>query len=184
MRFLLLAALYGAALPTATVADGTGNVDAAKALAADAVPKLAFLEPAPPTVTGFTTFEGEAMDLSAYDGDVVVLNFWATWCAPCRHEMPTLDALQQAMGGDGLEVVTMAFGRHSPVAMERFWAEAGVEALPLHRDPEGAMARALGVQGLPHTVILDADGQVVAELIGEADWSSEEMKGVLGALME
>ena len=155
---------------------------AARALAADAVPALRFVDPTVPPVTAFTTFDGEPMDLSAYAGDVVVLNFWATWCGPCRAEMPTLDALQQAMGDEGMEVVTMAFGRHSPVSMELFWREAGVESLPLHRDETTEMARGLGVKGLPHTVVLDAEGRVVAELIGEADWASDDMKAVLAAL--
>ena len=74
--------------------------------------------PKPPTVTGFVTIEGEEMDLSAYAGDIVVLNFWATWCAPCKREMPSLDRLQAMQGDAGVEVVTMAIGRHNPMAME------------------------------------------------------------------
>ena len=178
---ILAAALYAATLLLASPA--AADLAAARALAAETVPKLAFVDPVAPRVTAFLTFEGEPMDLSAYDGEVVVLNFWATWCAPCREEMPSLQALQDAMGDDGVEVVPMAFGRHSPTAMERFWDEAGITTLPLHRDPEGEMAAALGVRGLPHTVILDADGRVVAELVGEADWAAPTMQTVLNALV-
>ena len=146
--------------------------------------KLEPAAPAPPAASGFLNFDGSAGDLADYAGQVVVLNFWATWCAPCRAEMPSLQALDDALGDDGLEVVTMAFGRHNPEAMERFWEEAGIETLPLHRDPATDLARALGVQGLPHTVILDREGRVVANLRGEADWAAPESLAVMRALLQ
>lgn len=139
--------------------------------------------PKVPAVTSFVTLEGDPMDLSAYAGDVVVLNFWATWCAPCKREMPGLDRLQKAMGADGLEVVTMAFGRHNPMAMEKFWKRAEIESLPLHRDPATEMAQAFGVKALPHTIILDAEGREIASLAGEAEWDSPEAMALLRALL-
>jgi thiol-disulfide isomerase/thioredoxin len=181
MRPLLIAAaLYLSAAALATPA--SADLDVARDLAAGTVPALTFPDPVPPPVTGFTTFEGEPMDLSAYADQVVVLNFWATWCAPCRHEMPSLQRLATATEGQGIAVVPMAFGRHSPHSMTLFWEEAEIETLPLHRDAEGAMAAALGVRGLPHTFVLDADGRVVAELVGEAEWDAPEMQAVLTAL--
>ena len=178
----MIAALYGSALPLATPA--AADLAQARVLAAGTVPALAFVEPAAPAVTAFTTFEGEAADLSAYAGEVVVLNFWATWCGPCRREMPSLQALADAVGDDGVAVVPMAFGRHSPESMTLFWEEAGITSLPLHRDAAGEMAAALGVRGLPHTVVLDREGRAVAELVGEADWAAAEMRAVLGALAD
>ncbi len=123
------------------------------------------------------------MDLSAYAGDVVVLNFWATWCAPCKREMPGLDRLQAMKGKDGIEVVTMAFGRHNPMAMEKFWRRANIQNLPLHRDPTTELAQAFGVKGLPHTVILDAEGNEIASLPGEAEWDSPEALALLGRFL-
>jgi len=135
--------------------------------------------PKAPAVTSFVTIDGVPMDLSVYAGDVVVLNFWATWCAPCKREMPGLDRLQAMMGHEGIEVVTMAFGRHNPMAMEKFWDRANIENLPLHRDPTTELAQAFGVKGLPHTVILDAEGNEIASLPGEAEWDSAEAIALL-----
>lgn len=168
----------------ATPAPAAAGVDEAAALAADTVPALAFVEPAPPPVTAFAPGDDGAGDLSRYAGEVVVLNMWATWCAPCRREMPSLQRLQDRMGDEGLEVVTIAFGRHNPAAMERFWEEAGVTSLPLHLDASTELARGLGVVGLPHTAILDREGRVVAHLAGEADWDAPEMVAVLRALSD
>lgn len=139
--------------------------------------------PKVPAVTSFVTIDGEPMDLSAYAGDVVVLNFWATWCGPCKREMPGLDRLQQAMGDNGLEVVTIAFGRHNPMVMEKFWTSAGITTLPLHRDPATELAQAFGVKGLPHTIILDAQGREIASLPGEAEWDSPEALTLLEGLI-
>ncbi|MEM7710293.1 MAG: TlpA disulfide reductase family protein [Pseudomonadota bacterium] len=145
--------------------------------------RMRVVEPYVPPVTGYATEDGEAGDLSDYAGDVVVLNFWATWCAPCRAEMPSLQALQDELGDEGLEVVTIAFGRHNPVAMERFWQEAGITSLPLHLDAGTEMARGLGVRGLPHSFVLDREGQVVAELGGEADWAAPETLALMRSVL-
>lgn len=137
---------------------------------------------AAPTAT-YATFDGGQGQLSDYAGEIVVLNFWATWCGPCRAEMPSLQALQDELGDDGLEVVTMAFGRHNPVQMQRFWDDAGITSLPLHLDAGTELARALGVKGLPHTFVLDRDGQVIAQLTGEADWAAPETIALFQSLL-
>lgn len=174
--------LYGVALALASpVAVMAEPID--PALLSGTMAKLQPLEAAAPAVTEYTLFDGGTGDLSDYAGQVVVLNFWATWCAPCRAEMPSLQALQDEMGDGDLEVVTVAFGRHNPVQMKRFWAETGVNDLPLHIDPDSALARGLGVRGLPHTFVLDRDGQVVAQLIGEADWAAPETLAVMEAYL-
>ncbi len=97
----------------------------------------------------FTTFEGEPLNRSRLRGKWVLVNFWATWCAPCRKEMPMLSALQEELGGDGFEVVTIATARNPPQAMETFFEEIGVTNLPLHRDPRSELAREMAVLGLP-----------------------------------
>ncbi len=119
--------------------------------------------------------------LTEFKGKWVVLNFWAIWCAPCRQEMPSLDRLQAAM--PELAVVPIATGRNAVEGIERFFAEAGVQNLPILRDPKSDLSRAMGVLGLPVTVILNPDGQEVARLIGDAEWDSDSAKAVLAAMM-
>ena len=119
--------------------------------------------------------------LADYRGKWVVLNFWATWCAPCRREMPSLERLQTAM--PDLAVVPVATGRNAVEGIRRFFEEAGVTALPILRDPTSELARGMGVMGLPVTVILNREGQEVARLIGDAEWDSASAQAVLAALM-
>lgn len=119
--------------------------------------------------------------LTDFKGKWVVLNFWAIWCAPCRQEMPSLDRLQAAM--PELAVVPVATGRNAVEGIERFFAEAEVKNLPILRDPKSQLSRALGVMGLPVTVILNPEGEEVARLIGDAEWDSDSAKAVLAAMM-
>ena len=127
------------------------------------------------------TLEDAPASLDSYRGQWVVVNFWATWCAPCRAEMPSLDRLQVAM--PGLAVVPVATGRNAPEGIARFFEEAGIAALVTLRDPKSALARQMGVVGLPVTVILNPEGQEVARLIGDAEWDSDSARAVLAALM-
>ena len=117
------------------------------------------------------------------EGRPVVLNFWATWCAPCREEMPHLAALQEAMGEEA-EVVLVATGRNDPEAALAFLAEVGADGLTDLRDPEGALGRGVAVVGLPTTLVLDPKGREVARLQGIAEWHSDEAQAILRALAE
>ncbi|HLQ18344.1 MAG TPA: TlpA disulfide reductase family protein [Tabrizicola sp.] len=119
--------------------------------------------------------------LADYRGKWVVLNFWATWCAPCRREMPSLERLQAAL--PELAVVPVATGRNAVEGIRRFFEEAGVKTLPILRDPKSDLSRSMHVMGLPVTVILNPEGQEVARLIGDAEWDSDSAKAVLRALM-
>jgi thiol-disulfide isomerase/thioredoxin len=132
----------------------------------------------------FTSEDGSDLTLAAYEGQYVLLNFWATWCAPCRKEMPHLSELQSEFGGDDFQVVTVATGLNQRPAMQRFLDEIGVDNLPLHTDGSSALARDMGVVGLPVTLIMDPQGQEVARLIGDADWASDSAKAILTALMD
>ncbi|MEM7598048.1 MAG: TlpA disulfide reductase family protein [Pseudomonadota bacterium] len=174
---LYTALVFGA---NASLAD----LDTAKALRTGDMKKLVFHE-APQDVsnTAFETIDGGTGTLADYDGKIVVLNFWATWCAPCRHEMPMLSELQSELGGDRFEVVTIATGRNPPQAMKAFFAEIGVDNLPLHRDPRSKIAREMGVLGLPVTMVLDENGQEIARLVGDADWSSDAAQAIMRSLM-
>lgn len=127
--------------------------------------------------------DGSDLTLDAYEGQYVLLNFWATWCAPCRKEMPHLSELQTEFSGDEFQVVTVATGSNQRPAMERFLGEIGVDNLPLHTDANSALARDFGVSGLPVTILLDPQGFEIARLIGDADWASDNAKAILQALM-
>jgi thiol-disulfide isomerase/thioredoxin len=124
---------------------------------------------------------GAEHSLTQWQGKWVVLNFWATWCAPCRHEMPSLDRLQVAI--PDLAVLPVATGRNSVEGIERFYEEAGVVNLPILLDPKSDLARHMAVRGLPVTVIVNPEGQEVARLIGDAAWDSPEAKAILAAMM-
>ena len=140
-------------------------------------------EPAPVPAIGFTDPEGGTHALADYKGKVVLLNFWATWCAPCREEMPSLDALQSELGGEDFTVVPIATGRNAPEKIDKFYTETGLRNLPVLLDPRQQLARAMGVVGLPVTVLIDRDGNEVARLLGEADWTSEPAKAVIRQLV-
>lgn len=131
----------------------------------------------------FVGADGADRTLDAYRGKVVLLNFWATWCAPCRKEMPALSALQAEFGGDDFEVVTVATGPNPAPAMARFMEEAGIDNLPLNTDLRQAFARSMGVMGLPVSVILDREGQEIARLQGDADWHSDSARAIIAALI-
>jgi len=182
MKRFMVAALYTALVALANPA--SADMDAAKAAVEGDMRKLVFhTEPKAAGSADFMTFEGGPLNLSQWQGKWVVLNFWATWCAPCRKEMPMLSELQTELGGDTFEVLTIATSRNPPAKMQAFFDEIGVGNLPLHRDPKSTLARQMAVLGLPVTVILNPEGMEVARLTGDADWSSDSAKAVLAAMI-
>ena len=182
MKKLVAAILYTGLVALANPA--LADLSVAKAMREGDMKKLAFhSEPKPAGGSSFTTFDGEPLSLESYSGKWVLLNFWATWCAPCRKEMPMLSELQTEFGGDNFAVVTIATGRNPPPAMKKFFDEIGVENLPLYRDPKSQLAREMGVLGLPITVILNPDGQEVARMRGDADWASDNAKAILKTIL-
>ncbi|KAJ56102.1 hypothetical protein ACMU_10115 [Actibacterium mucosum KCTC 23349] len=121
--------------------------------------------------------------LDAFHGKYVVLNFWATWCAPCRKEMPGLEALQEELGGDDFDVVAIATGRNPVPAINKFFESIEVDDIVTLRDPKQQFARQMRVLGLPMTMILDREGREIARLQGDAEWDSESAKAILNTLI-
>ena len=183
MRILKSALLYTALGLLANTA--TADNAAIEALRSGDMRKLNIhSEPMPGTDVGFLHEDGSEITLAAYEGKYVLLNFWATWCAPCRKEMPDLAALQTELGGDTFEVVTIATGRNPRPAMEAFFDDIGVDNLPLHTDARQNLARSLGVLGLPVTLVLDPQGNEIARLVGDANWHSDSAKAIIAALTQ
>ena len=155
-----------------------------QALLDGSMKKLTFHSAAKPVPEAiFLTEEGGEATLADYQGKYLLVNFWATWCAPCRKEMPMLAALQSEYGGENFEVLTIATGRNPPPAMKAFFAEIGVDNLPLHRDPKQVVARAMGVAGLPVSVLIDPEGREIARMLGDAEWDSPSARAMIEALI-
>jgi len=117
--------------------------------------------------------------LDRYRGKVLLVNFWATWCAPCIHEMPTLDRLQGSLGGEKFAVLTISLDRKGMEKVGPFWKEQKYKHLPILLDPRWKTARKLGISSLPATFLLDHTGKVVGYLIGPAVWDSAQAKAFL-----
>lgn len=184
-RKFLFAMLYAAiTLGANPVLAGSVDLSSISALRAGDMQKLVIhAEPKELRKSTFLDADGNRTSIKAYRGKVVLLNFWATWCQPCLAEMPSLDALQAELGGDSFIVLTVATGRNPLPAIKKFFADTGIENLPILRDPKLAFARANGVFGLPTTVILNKEGDEIARMQGDANWHSEEALTLLKALL-
>lgn len=119
------------------------------------------------------------LTLGHKEGRLILVNFWATWCGPCRREMPALDRLQAAMGGEDFEVVAINLDRGGIDKARDFLDEIGVEHLALYTDPSNTTARQMGAFGLPITVLIGPDGQEIGRLTGPAEWDAPEAMALI-----
>jgi len=185
IRAFLLAVLYVALSSGANPAwaDGAGR-DALLSLRTGDMRKLAIHEtPRAVPATNLKDMAGNPHALSEMQGHYTLVNFWATWCAPCRKEMPALNALQKDLGSKDFQVVLVAAGRNPPSAIKAFFSDAGIDALDTWLDPKMALAGSMGVFGLPVTVILSPDGKEIARATGEADWHAPDALTLLKAML-
>lgn len=127
----------------------------------------------------FVTADGSSMTLDEFRGRVVLLNVWATWCVPCREEMPTLDALEAELGGPGFEVLALSIDRGGAGVVQRFFDEIGISRLIMYLDTTMRSATALRAFGLPTTLLIGRDGREIGRLVGPADWNDPEMVAFL-----
>lgn len=134
--------------------------------------------PLPLSEITFNDPNGKPLKLSAFNERTVLLNLWATWCAPCRKEMPALDALQSQLGSDDFEVVTVNLDRGGIDKPKAFLEEIGVETLKLYNDPSNKMLTELRKKGrgtgLPTTILVGPDGCETGTMYGPAEWNSDE----------
>jgi thiol-disulfide isomerase/thioredoxin len=129
----------------------------------------------------FANAEGAAKSLSEWRGKVVLLNIWATWCVPCREEMPTLDKLEAELGGMDFQVVAVNIDRGGIDKPKSFLAETGATHLTLYTDPSGKLFSALKAVGMPTTLLIDREGHEIGRLVGPADWGSPEALALIKA---
>lgn len=130
--------------------------------------------PQPLPELAFETLDGRPARLSDLAGKVVVLNFWATWCTPCREEMPSLDRLQAAFDPAEVVVLALSVDRAGAERVRAFLEEIGVARLAVYRDPTAATSRAVRLPGLPGTLLVDRQGREVGRLLGIAQWDGAE----------
>ncbi len=141
---------------------------AAPAIAAEAPIQTGEPKPLPPLA--FQTMDGQETNLEAFKGKVVVLNLWATWCAPCREEMPSLDRLQAQFADRDVIVLALSVDRAGPERVQQFLDEIGVKQVHVYRDPKAAATRAVKVPGLPATILVDQQGREAGRVLGIAAW--------------
>ena len=116
--------------------------------------------------------------------NLLLINFWATWCSPCTKEMPSLNELQSKFEKNQLKIVTIATGRNNPNKIVNFFEEYNLTNLENYRDPKGKLALDLGVVGLPFSIIISRDKKNIARLIGPIDWSKKEVEDLFLELVE
>ena len=131
--------------------------------------------PLPLPAISFADEHGNPLTLDRWRGKLVLLNVWATWCAPCRHEMPTLDRLQATLGSERFEVVALSIDRAGGGVVRRFFDEIGIRHLGIFIDETMKALRDLKIFGLPGTLLIGPDGRELGRLIGPAEWDTPEM---------
>ncbi len=130
--------------------------------------------------------DGTGIERSIRDwrGRVVLINLWATWCAPCRKEMPELAELQRTMGGDDFEVVAISVDRKGAEASAKFLVEAKAASLNLYIDRSAEVLNPLKALGLPATILIDRQGNEVGRLLGPAEWASGDALRLIAAAIK
>jgi thiol-disulfide isomerase/thioredoxin len=130
--------------------------------------------PVPAPETTFQDADGQSVTLGTFRGRVVLLNFWATWCAPCVREMPSLDRLQARFEGAGLTVVAVSEDFAGLPVVRPFLERLKLGHLKIYLDIDFALSKALGIQGLPTTLLIDRQGRLVGGLEGPAEWDGDD----------
>lgn len=142
--------------------------------------QFSFIDPPRPAPqTPFLAADGTEVSMADFKGHVLLVNFWATWCAPCVKELPSLDRLQAALEEEGLLVLAISQDRRGAEVAGPFLKKLGIHRLGLFLDSRMKLGRQFGVRALPWTVIIDRDGRIVGELPGFAEWDAPESVALL-----
>lgn len=178
-----------AAVDQADVAACAAKANKAKALGASATGEVAAMLAADPPQSvkalAFNAPDGKPMTLADRAGKTVLLNLWATWCFPCREEMPALNALQKEAGSDTFEVIAVNVDTGDDAKPKKFLAETGIDTLGYYRDNTLELFNDLKKRGLalglPVTLLIDAEGCLLAHMNGPANWASADAKKLIAA---
>ncbi len=154
---------------TLAAALARGNSQAAALQPLSALHAIA--PPSPPADITWVTADGVHRTLADYAGRGVVLNLWATWCVPCVAEMPALDELARAVAADRIDVLPLSSDRGGVPVVQKFYADRGIKDLPVLLDPQSAASHALGLRGIPTTLVIDRTGRELGRLEGAAAWA-------------
>jgi len=139
--------------------------------------------PVPPAEASYTDANGMPRTLNELLGRGMVINFWATWCAPCVAEMPALAKLSVALAPHDIAVLPLSSDRGGAMVVANWYSDKNITTLPVLLDPKSAMARAWSVRGLPTTVIINRKGLEVARLEGAAEWATPEAIALIRELV-
>ncbi len=132
----------------------------------------------------FTGHDGKTLTLADFKGKTVLLNIWATWCAPCRKEMLSLDRLQAQLGGEDFLVLPVSIDRKGFSVVDVFYVETGIQHLEAYVAPSANRALdSLGIWGLPASLLLDTQGREVGRLEGPAEWDAPDMISFLKTII-
>ena len=140
---------------------------------------VALKTPRPLAPLGFVDSDGATMTLSDFRGRIVLLNVWATWCVPCRKEMPALDRLQAKLGGPDFTVIPLSIDHRGRDAVTRFYRELGLSSLGIYIDKSANATYAINAVGLPVTLLIDRQGRELGRVIGAAEWDGAEMLSLI-----
>jgi len=146
-----------------------------------------FLVTAPPAPIADVPFfdrNGDEVRLSDYKGTPLVMNFWATWCPPCVAEMPALDRLKELLADSGIDVLAIDEDRNGAELAAKFYEANQIANLDILIDRKMALIKAAGVSALPTTLFIDADGNEIATVVGEAEWDSAEVVAFVKACLQ
>ena len=121
----------------------------------------------------FKNFDDITISLNDFKGKLVVINFWATWCAPCREEMPSLDILQSNKNFEDLIVLPINVGKENKEKAKKFFNDLKIKNLKLYYDDSVKLANTFSLIGLPTTIFIDKDGNEFARIIGSVDFGDQ-----------
>ena len=131
----------------------------------------------------FMNRKNRELTLEAFRGSFVLLNVWATWCAPCREEMPALDRLQERLGGPDFQVLALSIDEAPPSVIRKFYKDLGIESLFVYHDPTGGAFTKLNLTGIPATLLLDRGGRGIGYVVGPVEWDKPEIIGEIRSLI-
>jgi len=140
------------------------------------------LQKTAPDVT-VTALDGSSLKLSDLKGKVVLLNFWATWCPPCREEIPAMMKLNAAMVGKPFQMLAVSVDEGGKPAIEEYFRTSN-NLLPAYTDPSGTASKTYGITGVPETFVIDKNGVIVKKVIGPLAWDGPEARTFLEGLMK